>query len=116
MNDIIEKTGVLEGKEKKDKIENKLYHTKEITELMNKVAEDYVEQVALMKDEEIAYDRGAWMAEFGYNNHDEWKKDEGYDIDIHTLAILIEQLRRFGRIWYDIKHSNHIFDGKNKSK
>ena len=35
------------------KIENKLYHTKEIKELMNKVALDYVEQVALMKDEEL---------------------------------------------------------------
>mgnify|MGYP004105121899 CR=1 FL=1 len=41
---------------------------------------------------------------------------ERYEIDIHSCAIILEQIRRFGRIWYDIKHKHHIFDSKNKSK
>ena len=116
MSEYIAKTRVLEEKEKKNKIENKLYHTKEIKELMNKVAKDYVEQVALMKDEELSYDRGAWITEFALDDDRGRVGENGEDVDIHTLSILIEQLRRFGRIWYDVKHPTHIFDGKNKTK
>jgi len=98
------------------KIENKLYHTKEIKELMNKVALDYVEQVALMKDEELSYDRGSWITEFGLDDDRDSVGENRYAIDIHTLSILIEQLRRFGKIWYDKNHDHHIFDSKIKTK
>tara|TARA_R110000765_G_scaffold251417_1_gene352837 strand:+ start:820 stop:1161 length:342 start_codon:yes stop_codon:yes gene_type:complete len=105
-----------ENKIMTSKIENKLYHTKEIKELMNKVALDYVEQVALMKDEELSYDRGAWITEFALDDDRGRVGENGYDVDIHTLSILIEQLRRFGRIWYEKNHDHHIFDSKIKTK
>ena len=116
MIENIAKTRVLEEKEKNDKIGKKLYHTDEIKEIMNDVVKDYIEQVALMKDEEIGYDRGGWIAEFGYDDDNYKNSKERYEIDIHSCAIILEQIRRFGRIWYDIKHKHHIFDSKNKSK
>jgi hypothetical protein len=112
MSDKIEKTGVLEEKEKKDIIAKKLYHTDEIKEIMNDIVKDYIEQVALMKDEEIGYDRGKWIAEFGYDSNEYTNNKEAYEIDIHSCAIILEQIRRFGRIWYDMKHQHHIFDCK----
>jgi hypothetical protein len=110
MNDTIAKTRVLEEKEKKDIIAKKLYHTDEIKEIMNKIVKDYIEQVALMKDEEIGYDRGKWMSEFGYDSNEYTNSKEAYEIDIHSCALIIEQIRRFGRIYYDITHKDHILD------
>ena len=35
---------------------------------MGDVAKDYMEQVALMKDEELAYDRSNWILKYGDGN------------------------------------------------
>ena len=48
-----------------------------------------------MKDEELGYDRSHWIVHYGDGNG---SFDENtYDVDIHTITILIEQVRRFGR-------------------
>ena len=116
MSEYIAKTRVLEEKEKKDKLQNKLYHTDEIKELMNDIVKDYIEQVALMKDEEISYDRGAWISEFGYDKHNYKNDKHRYEVDVHSCAIIIEQIRRFGRIYYEISHNHHKLEEKNITK
>ena len=64
MNKNNEKTIVLEVDEKErariDKLQQKLYHTNEIIDVMSEVAKSYMEDVVLMKDEQIGYDRNEW--------------------------------------------------------
>ena len=65
MNKNNEKTIVLEVDEKErmriDKLQQKLYHTNEIIDVMSEVAKSYMEDVVLMKDEQIGYDRNEWV-------------------------------------------------------
>ena len=87
-----------------------LFGRGKISSLMGDVAKDYMEQVALMKDEELAYDRSNWILKYGDGNG---AFDENtYEVDIHTIAILIEQIRRFGRIIYHLSGKNVRLDNK----
>ncbi len=98
------------ARQKKNKLSNKLYHTQEILDVLGDVAKDYMEQVALMKDEELAYDRSYWIRKYGDGNG---AFDENtYEVDIHTISILLEQIRRFGRIYYDVSGKNVRLDNK----
>ena len=98
------------NRQKKNQLSNKIYHTQEILDVMGDVAKDYMEQVALMKDEELAYDRSNWILKYGDGNG---AFDENtYEVDIHTIAILIEQIRRFGRIIYHLSGKNVRLDNK----
>jgi len=103
------KTIVLEANEKErmriDKLQQKLYHTNEIIDVMSEVAKSYMEDVVLMKDEQIGYDRSEWVRKYGRENG-----DEDWDTDIHTIAILLEQVRRFGRIYYDTNKKSSRLD------
>ena len=69
MNKNNEKTIVLEVDEKErmriDKLQQKLYHTNEIIDVMSEVAKSYMEDVVLMKDEQIGYDRNEWVGQIG---------------------------------------------------
>ena len=86
------------------KVIEKVYHIKELHKILEDVIIDYVNQVVLMSDEELNYNREKWMKQFVDNNdeHDE-ERDYVYDTDIHSLAIWVEQLRRFKRISYTRK-------------
>ena len=109
MNKNNEKTIVLEVDEKErmriDKLQQKLYHTNEIIDVMSEVAKSYMEDVVLMKDEQIGYDRNEWVMKYGRE-----AGDEDWDTDIHTIAILLEQVRRFGRIYYDTNKKSSRLD------
>ena len=39
----------------------RVYHLKEIKKLLDEVLEDYINQVAVMSDKELSYDRSEWM-------------------------------------------------------
>ncbi len=104
------KTIELEEKEKNNKVEQMLYHTDEIISVMSDVAKSYMEDVSLMKDEELGYDRNSWMKKYGDGTSG--SDENTYDVDIHTIAILCEQVRRFGRIYYDDMKNKPILDGK----
>lgn len=103
------KTIVLEADEKErmriDKLQQKLYHTNEIIDVMSEVAKSYMEDVVLMKDEQIGYDRSEWVRKYGRE-----AGDEDWDTDVHTIAILLEQVRRFGRIYYDTNKKSSRLD------
>jgi len=105
MSENIAKTIGLEEKQKLHKLQQTLYHTDEVLEIMSDISKDYMEQVALMKDDELGYDRSQWMLKYG-NEPDE----HDIEADIHTIAILIEQVRRFGRIFYDTKQKSVRLD------
>ena len=86
------------------KVIEKVYHIKELHKILEDVIIDYVNQVVLMSDEELDYDREKWMKQLATNNDE---NDEGrnyvYATDIHSLAIWVEQLRRFKEINYSRK-------------
>lgn len=104
-------TSEITDKKHLDTLAEKVYNVKEITEITLSVLADYVEQVTFMKDEELMQDRSSWMKDFGQTDTDaEYKKYNGLDADIHTIAILLEQIRRFGKIVYDEKKDNIRFD------
>jgi|TARA_B100000959_G_scaffold283148_1_gene351328 hypothetical protein len=83
-----------------EKVIQKVYHTKELQTILDDIIKDFIEQVVLMNDRELKEDRSEWLKVYGgYNEKDEYK----YETCIHTLAIEIEQLRRYGKIIYDVK-------------
>ena len=60
---------------------------------------DYVNQVVLMSDNELNEDRSEWIKTYG-NLTGEVEDDIKYLTSIHTIAIELEQLRRFKDIVY----------------
>ena len=108
---FVAETSEITDKKHLDTLAEKVYNVKEITEITLSVLADYVEQVSFMKDEELMQDRSSWMKDFGQTDTDaEYKKYNGLDADIHTIAILLEQIRRFGKIIYDEKKDDIRFD------
>ena len=74
---------------------------KDIKQILKDVKEDWDWQVKNMSDEELKEDRSWWMRNYGKDYDDEYDNDLDYDSDIHTLALEIEQIRRYGEIYYD---------------
>jgi hypothetical protein len=88
-------------------IVNRVYQIDELMALLGDVIEDYVNQVVLMSDEELKEDRSEWLKRYGdYNDKDEYI----YTTSIHTIAIEIEQIRRWQKIIYDIPKKNVRLD------
>ena len=89
-----------------DKVIEKVYHTNEFHQIVEDVLVSYVNDTVLKSDEELREDRNDWIKRFAIDKEkrqgsDEDKKEFVYWADIHTLAIEIEQIRRFGTIQYD---------------
>ena len=82
-----------------EKLVDKVYHIKELHNILENVITDYIEQAVLMTDEQLKEDRSNWIKVYGTDDTDD--KEMNYDTSIHTLAIEIEQLRRMGKIYYD---------------
>ena len=86
-----------------------------ISELVKEVVKDWKEEVKFYSDEKLMEDRSYWMKNYGYEygfDHDNERdrEEDILDSDIHTLAIELEQLNRFGQIIYRMP------DGKLKYK
>ena len=79
----------------------RVYHLKEIKELLDEVLEDYINQVAVMSDKELSYDRSDWMKTIGREKYDDDELER--HSQIHTVSIELEQIRRFGGIVYAYK-------------
>ena len=77
----------------------RVYHLKEIKKLLDEVLEDYINQVAVMSDKELSYDRSAFMKTTGKEKYDDEELERSSQI--HTISIELEQIRRFFRIVYD---------------
>jgi nuclear transport factor 2 (NTF2) superfamily protein len=77
----------------------RVYHLKEIKKLLDEVLEDYINQVAVMNDKELSYDRSEWMKTIGREKYDDEELER--HSQIHTVSIELEQIRRFGGIVYD---------------
>ena len=85
-----------------DKVIEKVYHTKELHKILEDITTQYINDVVLKNDEELKEDRSEWIKKYG-NDQDgdkEINEDMNYHTSIHTLAIEIEQLRRFKNIYY----------------
>ena len=88
-------------------IVDRVYRVDELIKIFGDIIEDYINLVVLMSDEEIEEDRGDWIKRYSnYRVEDKYN----YDVSIHTLAIEIEQIRRDGKIYYDIPKKNVRLD------
>jgi len=69
-----------------------------IDDLIKMVIKDWKYQVKDMSDSQLSEDRSYWMKNYGdvHNDSDKHK----VEIDIHTITIELEQVRRFGSIYY----------------
>ena len=76
----------------------RVYHLKEIKELLDEVLEDYINQASLMNDKELSYDRNEFMKTTGKEKYDDEELER--HSQIHTVSIELEQIRRFGGIVY----------------
>ena len=81
-----------------DMVVQKIYHTDELKKIMEDITTDFINQVVLMSDEELHEDRSEWIKKYGRN--DDGIDEYEYHTALHTLAIEIEQLRRFKKIIY----------------
>jgi len=82
-----------------NKVVNKVYHIDELHKMLSDIILDYVNQVVLMSDNELDEDRSEWIKTYG-NLTGEVEDDIKYLTSIHTIAIELEQLRRFKDIVY----------------
>ena len=72
----------------------------EFYNLLEMVKEDWIEQVREMGTLDLAEDRTDWIKKYGIRDEDTEKMK--FLIDIHTITIQLEQMRRFGGIVYDV--------------
>ena len=84
---------------KTEKVVGKVYHLKELQKILDDVIIQYVNDVATMSDKELDEDRSEWVKHHGRIEDDE-KDWLNYDTSIQTIALEIEQLRRFKKIVY----------------
>ena len=71
-----------------------------IKELLTKVVDDWKESVKDLSDSELREDRSNWMKIYGRDVDDDYLVRD-LEIDIHTIAIELEQLSRWNKIYYD---------------
>ena len=74
-------------------------------DLIRAVVDSWKLDVKDMTDEYLNEDRSWWMKRFG---RDDWElsddeKIDMFDSDVHTIAIELEQIRRYGYIVYKDK-------------
>jgi hypothetical protein len=86
---------------------NRVYKIDELIKIFGDIIENYVNQVVLMSDEELEEDRSGWI-----KKHSDYKvgDEDNYDTSCYTIAIEIEQIRRTGKIVYDISKKNIRLD------
>tara|TARA_R110000744_G_scaffold259098_1_gene374305 strand:+ start:614 stop:988 length:375 start_codon:yes stop_codon:yes gene_type:complete len=84
---------------KQKKLMNRLYHLEEFNKMLTEIIDNYIEQVVHMTDDELVIDRSNFIKNYSIAHNKEDKTDR--DIHIQTLCIEIEQLRRFGYIYYE---------------
>ena len=84
-----------------NKVIQKVYHTDEMHKIIEDVIVSYINDTVLMDDEHLKYDRADWIKTFTTKMKDGSRiEDHIYAADVHTIAIEIEQLRRWGAIQY----------------
>ena len=73
-----------------------------ITKLFRRVKDSWLADVQNLTDEQLKYDRNYWMKKFGVvNPNDEfYRSDDEFSASVFTIAIMMEQLRRFKKIYY----------------
>jgi predicted transcriptional regulator len=81
-----------------DKVVQKVYHTDELKKIMEDITTQFINEVVLMSDTELNEDRSEWIKMYGRQNDDD--EEMYYHTAVQTLAIEIEQLRRFKKIVY----------------
>lgn len=68
-------------------------------EILNEILEDWEDLSTSETDESLNQDRGRWIQE----SRDIFGEDDAQDeieVDLHTIVIQLEQIRRFGKIIY----------------
>ena len=78
-------------------------------DIIRTVVNSWELDVKEMTDEYLNEDRSWWMKRFG---RDDWElsddeKIDMFDSDVHTIAIELEQIRRYGSIVYKDKSEFH---------
>jgi|TARA_B100001971_G_scaffold148844_1_gene137887 hypothetical protein len=74
-----------------------------IDDLLRLVREDWDEETYHYSDEELNEDRSEWIKTYGWYN-EPIDEETNLITDIHTISIELEQLRRNGEIYYDLKN------------
>ena len=84
-----------------DRVIQKVYHINELHALLEDVIKQYINDVATMSDEELKQDRSEWIKTYAGSYDDDGTLEEmKYATDIQTIAIELEQLRRYKEITY----------------
>ncbi len=82
--------------------------------LLNNVYKNIIKDVivnitgdtSLMKDTHLLEDRNEWIKK--YTENGSRGDNSTYETDIQTLAIMVEQIKRYGEIYYN-KHEQNIY-------
>ena len=76
---------------------------KKVSEIFREVKDSWLMDVRNLTDEQLLQDRNDWMKQYGrMDKNDKYFRERDRRIaDIHTIAILIEQIRRNDEIHYE---------------
>ena len=76
---------------------------KKVSEIFREVKDSWLIDVRFLTDDQLLYDRNYWIKEFGkFDKKDKYyRKEDERAASIHTIAILIEQIRRIDEIYYN---------------
>lgn len=74
-----------------------------ITKLFRRIKNSWLEDVQNLTDAQLKYDRNYWMKKFGVIDSDDefYRSEDEFSASVFTIAIMMEQLRRFGKIYYN---------------
>ena len=73
---------------------------KSISKIFTEIKDSWLMDVRHLAGEQLLYDRNLWIKKYGKMNNANRSEDEWIS-DIYTIAIMMEQLRRFGKIYYN---------------
>jgi len=87
-------------------LENIKLHEIEFMTLLDMVKTDWEGTTKDLSNNELMEDRNKWVKERGMSDEDDDEIKQ--NIDIHTISICLEQLRRFGGIVYELDDDKNL--------
>ena len=84
------------------RISEGVYHTDDYLKILSDVLEDIVQMTNSLSDSDLDYDRNLFMRQLKVIN----PSQDTYNEDVHTIAIHVSQLQRFGYLKYNTKKEN----------
>ena len=85
-----------------------------VSSVFRDVKDSWLMDVRNLTDEQLLYDRNAWIKKYGRVSKDNefYRSVDERETSIHTIAILIEQVRRTDEVYYNDDRQKTLYKTK----